>query len=597
MGALLLLLPAASWAADDAFVVNSGTGISSVSAYTIGATGALTADGTPVTTGTTASSEPVDDAVSPNGRFLFVPNSTEGTVSTFSIASDGTLTQQGTAVISGTSDTSNPQDIAIAPDGQSLYIPNSTEGTVSTFSIASDGTLTQQGTGVVSGTGAASGAGAVAVSPSGRYLFVTNNTAGTVSTFSIGAGGLLTQQGTGVPSGQDPFDLTETPDGRYLYVTNFEAGTVSAFAVGADGALTAVGTAVSTGSSAGAGPDYPTVSPDGRFLYVSNYLEGTLATFSIGAGGVPTTVGTPVASDSAPNPYPEGIWVSQDGQHVYAANGGIGTISIFTVGSDGGLTQQGTSVTDPGASAIVLAPDQGPTGAFSDTVADAGSPTTFTAQASTAGSVPISTYSWQFGDGATATGPTASHVYAKPGSYEATLRVTDGEACSVFGPFVGHSPYCQSDPGASLTKTITVAAVPKPGRPTASHGSITGIARNKPKLALTVTAGKNAPAIETVALTSPRGLRFSSSHKLLTRDVNVKGAKFTAAVSHGTLKLKLKRSQTRVVITIRGPALFAAKRVTGKAKHHKLGKLTFALKITDAHGTSTRLSLKLTDHG
>jgi len=34
-------------------------------------------------------------------------------------------------------------------------------------------------------------------------------------------------------------------------------------------------------------------------------------------------------------------------------------------------------------------------------------------------------HAWDFGDGATAAGPTASHTYAAPGSYSATLTVTD----------------------------------------------------------------------------------------------------------------------------------------------------------------------------
>jgi PKD repeat protein len=42
----------------------------------------------------------------------------------------------------------------------------------------------------------------------------------------------------------------------------------------------------------------------------------------------------------------------------------------------------------------------------------------------------IATFSWSFGDGASASGPTASHTYAAGGSYSAILRVTDGQGAT-----------------------------------------------------------------------------------------------------------------------------------------------------------------------
>jgi PKD repeat protein len=44
--------------------------------------------------------------------------------------------------------------------------------------------------------------------------------------------------------------------------------------------------------------------------------------------------------------------------------------------------------------------------------------------------IPIIQYTWDFGDGATAEGPTPSHVYATPGAYLVTLTVMDADAWS-----------------------------------------------------------------------------------------------------------------------------------------------------------------------
>jgi hypothetical protein len=55
----------------------------------------------------------------------------------------------------------------------------------------------------------------------------------------------------------------------------------------------------------------------------------------------------------------------------------------------------------------------------------------------------LASYSWSFGDSITATtsAPTITHIDAKPGSYTATLTVTDNEGCSTAVIFTGHTAH------------------------------------------------------------------------------------------------------------------------------------------------------------
>ncbi|MFF1574792.1 PKD domain-containing protein [Leifsonia sp. NPDC058292] len=122
--------------------------------------------------------------------------------------------------------------------------------------------------------------------------------------------------------------------------------------------------------------------------------------------------------------------------HVY---GSAGTFTVtLTVTDDKGLAsapvqQQVTTV---------AVPNQAPTASF--TATPNGLTVAVDGGASTDPDGTVASYAWNFGDGATATGATASHPYAAGGTYTVTLTVTDNQGLA----------------SSAATKTVTVTAPP-----------------------------------------------------------------------------------------------------------------------------------------
>lgn len=97
--------------------------------------------------------------------------------------------------------------------------------------------------------------------------------------------------------------------------------------------------------------------------------------------------------------------------HTYATAGQY-TVTLSTVDSDGGTD----SVSHTVAVSTVLAQFNAPA------QANAGQPVTFDGSPSLGA---VTSYSWDFGDGTTASGISPSHTYAEPDAYTVTLTVTD----------------------------------------------------------------------------------------------------------------------------------------------------------------------------
>ncbi|WP_108718056.1 S-layer family protein [Miniimonas sp. S16] len=150
--------------------------------------------------------------------------------------------------------------------------------------------------------------------------------------------------------------------------------------------------------------------------------EGPTATFDVHATDLAVTVDALASSD--PNDREITFaWDFGDGttatgataSHTYAT-GGDKTVSLTVTNSRGLSATTTRTVT-------VLPANVLPTAAFTPTVTDLTVAADASASADSDGA--ISTYAWEFGDGATATGASTSHTYADSGTFTVKLVVTD----------------------------------------------------------------------------------------------------------------------------------------------------------------------------
>ena len=239
---------------------------------------------------------PSNVAVSPNGSFLYVSNRGSNSVFAYTIGATGALTAiAGSPFPAGT----NPSAVEVSPNGDFLYVSNEGSNDVSAYMIGGTGALTP-----VTGSPFAAGTtpSGVAVSPNNAFLYVSNQGSNNVSAYTITAvTGVLVPlvSGVGNPfvAGTSPSGVTVSPNGDFLYVSNQGSNNVSAYTITAvTGVLVPLISGVGNPFAAGTSPSGVTVSPNGSFLYVSNQGSNNVSAFTI-------TVGTGVLASIAGSPF------------------------------------------------------------------------------------------------------------------------------------------------------------------------------------------------------------------------------------------------------------------------------------------------------
>jgi len=100
------------------------------------------------------------NAVTPDGRFIYVSNAGSATISGFAIGKSGSLTPLPATVVGVNPAGATNLDITVSGDGKFLFTLNSGNGTIGIFAIQQDGTLVNHGS--VSGIAAKSGFNGIA---------------------------------------------------------------------------------------------------------------------------------------------------------------------------------------------------------------------------------------------------------------------------------------------------------------------------------------------------------------------------------------------------------------------------------------------------
>jgi YVTN family beta-propeller protein len=221
---------------------------------TIAAVGVLDTTTNSVVATIPVRSRPFLAAVTPDGRWLYVPNHDSGTISIIDTAHNTITTEIRVAP--------NPHWVEFSRDGRVAYVANH-ESNVVSFIDTSTAT-------VLAEVAVRLSPHSVAVHPTRPLVADVDYGSGSVTMIDSESERVVAT----IPVGHGPQDITWAPDGRFAYVANVNSDTVSVI----DAGTMAVTATIPTGNA----PTSVAVLPNGRQAFVTNLRDGTLTVLDIG---------------------------------------------------------------------------------------------------------------------------------------------------------------------------------------------------------------------------------------------------------------------------------------------------------------------------
>jgi YVTN family beta-propeller protein len=295
--------------------------------------------GAPIPAGAT----PQFAAVSPNGRLVYVANSTAKVVTVLdtsvnqviatipvtagppqflTFAPDGRrvyisiFDDARTIAVVDVLDTTSNQVVATIPvrtrpfraavtaDGKSLYVPNHDSGTISVIDTAS--------LKVIREIKVAPNPHWIEFSKDGTRAYTANHESNLVSVLDTSNDAVIAQ----IPVGTSPHALSVHPTRPLVANVNYDANTVTMIDTNTNKVTATI--------PVGRNPQSIAWSPDGRFAYAVNNTDNTISVIDAETNQVTATIPT--------GPSPTSVAVLPDGRQAYVTNLKSGTLSVLNLG-------------------------------------------------------------------------------------------------------------------------------------------------------------------------------------------------------------------------------------------------------------------------
>ncbi|MEY4508874.1 MAG: hypothetical protein RLZZ450_996 [Pseudomonadota bacterium] len=252
---------------------------------------------------------PVFSSFDPSGKNLLIASYGGGFVAVYAVETDGKLGAQldkKSFDKPQDEDSAQTHSVRVTPDGRFVYVPNKALNSIAQFSRdAATGKLTALAPATVA---AAGGPRHITIAASGAYAYVVTEGSAQVVAYSIGNDGKLSEidrKDAFLPevtvAEKKGAHILLTPNGKFVYASIRGNSSIASYAVGNDGKLTLVERV----SSGGTTPRNFDIDSTGKFLIVANQAsddksDGNVVVFTIGTDGTLTKLGSGVTGLKSP---------------------------------------------------------------------------------------------------------------------------------------------------------------------------------------------------------------------------------------------------------------------------------------------------------